>query len=90
MAYSQSGSLSQSFSRTQTVSHDNQVENGRVEFTSACTYKTSGPKKFESIESPYGPAQFPTFGSQYGMSASKGVEPIKPPYGKAQVPLFGP
>lgn len=88
MAYSPgSPFVSQSFSRTRTVSHDNQEENGHVEVTRVWNYKRH---QFDQIESPYGPAEIPLFGPQYGMTASKDVEPIKPPYGKAEVPLFGP
>jgi len=91
MAFSQGSSfVSQLFSRTRTVSHNNQVENGRVEFTSVLDYKTAAPPKFDPIESPYGPAKYSFFGSQYGMPASKGVKPIGPPYGQAKISVFGP
>jgi hypothetical protein len=91
MAYSQgSPFVSQSFSRTRKVSHDNQAENGYMEVTSAWNYRTAGPKNLDSIESPYGLAEFGLFGPQYGMTTSKGAEPIESPYGKAELPLFGP
>lgn len=91
IAYSQrSPFVSQSFSQTRTISGDDLVESGRVEVTSFWNYKTVGSKRFDPIESPYGPTEFPLFGPQYGMTASKGVEPIDLPYGKAEVPLFGP
>jgi hypothetical protein len=88
MAYSLgSPFVSQSFSRTRTVSHDNQAENGYVEVTSARNYKTAGPKNFDPIQSPYGLVEFGLFGPQYGMTTYKGSEPIELPYGKTEAPL---
>jgi hypothetical protein len=91
MAFSKgSPFVSQSFSQTQTVSHDNQAESSCVEVTRVWSCKTAGPQKFDPTELPYGPTDFGVFGPQYGMAISKWVEPIESPYGEAEVTSFGP
>jgi hypothetical protein len=90
VAYSQGSSFaSQSSPRARTVSHDNQAENGRAEFTSFLNYKTAASPKSDPFELPYGPAKYSTFGPQYSMPASKGVEFIEPACSQAKIPIFG-
>jgi hypothetical protein len=91
MAYSQNDQfMSQSFSHTQSVSHDKSAENGYIEVTNVRSYKSASSNQFDPNDSPYGGlAKLTTFGPQWGMTASRGIELSESPYGNTEVAMFG-